>query len=121
MDPSLGILANRVVAKRNFLKTFCARRCNINQGGNVCRCNGFHFAGKRGSYQPISETEAMSDDSDIVDRDLIYRLLQSRGKISLKTLPEGPVTSEEAELLHEIEAIIPDLLQEDLDMYDDWV
>ncbi|GAB1600608.1 Hypothetical predicted protein [Argonauta hians] len=29
------------------LKDFCKKRCAIGKGGNVCRCNAFHFAGKR--------------------------------------------------------------------------
>lgn len=30
-----------------FLENFCAQKCNLGLGGNLCRCNGFHFAGKR--------------------------------------------------------------------------
>lgn len=32
-----------------FLEQFCKSKCNVGLGGNLCKCNGFHFAGKRTS------------------------------------------------------------------------
>lgn len=29
------------------VQKFCENACNRGLGGNLCRCNGFHFAGKR--------------------------------------------------------------------------
>lgn len=29
------------------IQRFCEKACNRGLGGNLCRCNGFHFAGKR--------------------------------------------------------------------------
>ncbi|XP_014775688.1 uncharacterized protein LOC106873001 isoform X2 [Octopus bimaculoides] len=41
-----------VVFVQSFdVKTFCKTRCAVGRGGNLCRCNAFHFAGKRSDGQ----------------------------------------------------------------------
>ena len=35
------------VVHGGFLERFCSVNCSRGMGGNLCRCNGFHFAGKR--------------------------------------------------------------------------
>ncbi|XP_069121828.1 uncharacterized protein [Argopecten irradians] len=42
-----------------FLERFCKISCNRGRGGNLCGCNGFHFAGKR-TYSDISENPSSS-------------------------------------------------------------
>ena len=54
--------------RRSFLQSFCTKRCNMGKGGNLCKCNGFHFAGKRTAYAPSK--------SDIERESDIFRLLE---------------------------------------------
>ena len=71
------LISKRRFQRRNFLKGFCSSRCNVGRGGPLCRCNGFHFAGKRTSNQPLDSVA--SDDSD----NAIYDILARNLKISL--------------------------------------
>lgn len=45
-----------------FLEIFCAEKCNLGRGGNLCRCNGFHFAGKRTLSNNLLDSEANKRD-----------------------------------------------------------
>ncbi|XP_061183252.1 uncharacterized protein LOC133191517 [Saccostrea echinata] len=45
---SLCVLALCTIVLGGFsVEKFCEKACNRGLGGNLCRCNGFHFAGKR--------------------------------------------------------------------------
>ncbi|XP_071100868.1 uncharacterized protein [Haliotis cracherodii] len=49
-----------VITTHGFsLKGFCASNCARGKGGNVCKCNGFHFAGKRGV--PTLDSDLLTD------------------------------------------------------------
>ncbi|KAK3586584.1 hypothetical protein CHS0354_027067 [Potamilus streckersoni] len=58
----LDAFNKRILQRRNFVRNFCVARCNMGRGGNVCRCNGFHFAGKRSEQNvfPPSSVEMNS-------------------------------------------------------------
>ena len=79
-------IAKRSLQRRSFLKSFCARRCNIGKGGNVCKCNGFHFAGKRSDGETnvlLSEDPTMNVDNTATT-DVIYKMLEDNDKIEIK-------------------------------------
>ncbi|KAK6181676.1 hypothetical protein SNE40_009484 [Patella caerulea] len=49
------LLLSLVLQSQTFrVQNFCASRCSRGRGGNLCRCSGFHFAGKRSElgYDP---------------------------------------------------------------------
>lgn len=41
------VLVLSSIVHAGFLEMFCKSKCNLGRGGNLCKCNGFHFAGKR--------------------------------------------------------------------------
>lgn len=109
MDP--GVLLKRNVERRSFIKSFCARRCNIGKGGNVCRCNGFHFAGKRTSNPPL-ESEQLYNDDDAYDENMLYKILEENDKIRLQHgRPETNISEEM--ILAQIEELLPQVMAEE--------
>ncbi|XP_033732220.1 uncharacterized protein LOC117321778 [Pecten maximus] len=52
-----------------FLERFCKISCNRGRGGNLCGCNGFHFAGKRTSYSDISENPSSNSQKNYLNND----------------------------------------------------
>ena len=62
------VFTKHLLQRRSFMESFCSRRCNMGLGGNVCKCNGFHFAGKRNSFES-SSSESLGDDD-------LYQLLE---------------------------------------------
>lgn len=107
------------IERRSFLQSFCASRCNIGKGGNVCRCNGFHFAGKRTSYLPEQKEHFPAEDKSSVNSDEdVYKLLEGNNKIVLQ--PNGYSHQHEAmgenSMLQEILDVLPEIISEDTDI-----
>lgn len=71
------MITKRMFHRREFIKDFCKKRCNVGQGGLLCRCNGFHFAGKRTSIQQEDGVEPTDSEK------AIYDLLSRNLKVSL--------------------------------------
>ena len=67
-------LTKRSFQRRSFVDSFCTRRCSMGKGGNLCKCNGFHFAGKRTAFDSV-------DDGSFEDSD-IYRLIEELDDMS---------------------------------------
>lgn len=112
MDPRL--LSKRNLERRSFLKSFCARRCNIGKGGNVCRCNGFHFAGKRTSKSPLGPEQLYSDALDeSLQEQMLYKLLEETGKIRLQPDRNRAPRLPEQTILEEIQELLPEVLMEE--------
>ena len=61
------VLTKRLLQRRSFMEGFCARRCNMGLGGNACKCNGFHFAGKRNSLESTSSSSESFVDADLYE------------------------------------------------------
>jgi len=64
-------------AKRFEYSGYCIKMCMVGRGGNLCRCNAVHFAGKRqpeevsklGYEGPHEEVNGV--DEDHVDQELL--------------------------------------------------
>ncbi|XP_045209524.2 uncharacterized protein LOC123561314 [Mercenaria mercenaria] len=105
-----------IVERRGFLKSFCAKRCQIGKGGIVCRCNGFHFAGKRTGNMPTypeHQRQVVGNDPE----QIVYKLLEENDKISVNpdkyTLQDGTIPQQE--IIREIEEIFPEVMNGDLE------
>lgn len=109
--------SNNEVDRRSFLQSFCASRCNIGKGGNVCRCNGFHFAGKRTSNALPRQQENLTGSNVGDSEEVVFKVLEDHNKILVdpnsyrhkyEALPEN-------ELLKEILDVMPEIFNEQLD------
>ena len=98
--------------RRSFIKSFCARRCNIGKGGNVCRCNGFHFAGKRTSNPPL-ESEHYVNDKDSADEEMLYKILEQTHKIRMLHGQQVDTAAPEDMLLEQINDLLPDIITDE--------
>ncbi|XP_062617357.1 uncharacterized protein LOC134279035 [Saccostrea cucullata] len=78
---SLCVLALCTIALGGFsVEKFCENACNRGRGGNLCRCNGFHFAGKRtvlsdilpvpNTYSTLYKEEQMEERNPSTTNDL---------------------------------------------------
>lgn len=117
VNPYNYVLSKRnTVERRGFLKSFCARRCNIGKGGNLCKCNGFHFAGKRNGNLPTFQEHQRPDFGDDTEQ-FVYKILQENDKIALDpekyTLQNGMIPEED--ILGEIDEIFPKVMNGELD------
>lgn len=65
----LVLVLTCAVAARNekFLERFCKISCNRGRGGNLCGCNGFHFAGKRTSFSDFSENPSSHSQKNYIN------------------------------------------------------
>jgi len=52
--------------KRGTMSDYCYQACAWGRGGNLCRCNAVHFAGKRSEMNPSNYVDMMSS--------LLYKL-----------------------------------------------
>jgi hypothetical protein len=50
------------------IQRFCEKACNRGLGGNLCRCNGFHFAGKRTVLNDILPVPNSYSDEALTER-----------------------------------------------------
>lgn len=55
------VLVLSSIVHGGFLEVFCKNKCNVGRGGNLCKCNGFHFAGKR----TMSDKYLIDDNPDM--------------------------------------------------------
>jgi len=110
MDPR--VISKRSMERRSFIKSFCARRCNIGKGGNVCRCNGFHFAGKRTSNPPL-ESEHYVNDKDSADEEMLYKILEQTHKIRMLHGQQVDTAAPEDMLLEQINDLLPDIITDE--------
>ena len=104
------------VERRGFLKSFCVRRCQVGRGGNLCRCNGFHFAGKRNGIMPAytkNHRRMIEDDPE----QIVYKILEENDKISVNPnkyrVQSGMIPQQD--ILREIEEIFPEVMNDSLD------
>lgn len=97
------------MSRRGFLKSFCAKRCNAGNGGNVCRCNGFHFAGKRTSNIPSAPGHRIVGEEP---NDIVYKLIENNKNVLLDPnryiLLDG--TLPEEGIMRKLETIMPEML-----------
>ncbi|OWF52284.1 uncharacterized protein LOC110447962 [Mizuhopecten yessoensis] len=70
-----------------FLERFCKISCNRGRGGNLCGCNGFHFAGKRTSYSDISEIPSSNSQKNYLN-DLSD--IENNGAYDVENLEKTP-------------------------------
>lgn len=118
ISPYEYMLAKRQIKleRRYDLQGFCARRCNIGRGGNVCRCNGYHFAGKRTSISPTPEVtpEKLNDEES---NEFVYKILQKNNDIALN--PEfsrnNGMVEQREDVLRQIMEILPHIVNGDYD------
>ncbi|KAL4228507.1 hypothetical protein ACF0H5_011555 [Mactra antiquata] len=123
------LLAKREIEleRRGFLKNFCARRCNIGKGGNVCRCNGYHFAGKRTSNLPTDHITSTKGNQEEKANDYIYKLLLDHNEIALPSDVNKDMAAHNDELLEQILEILPRIMNGDYDsseqnpLYEDYI
>lgn len=74
-----------------FLESFCAQKCNLGRGGNLCRCNGFHFAGKR----TLSENYVNSENNgDLYKQYTLDRKIQTAPQIDVPYFDNSQEQSE---------------------------
>lgn len=85
----------------------------MGKGGNVCRCNGFHFAGKRTSNPPLLDSAHSLRTDDDLDEQMIYKLLEENNKIRLEPELDENTLAEEKWLLERIEDLIPQVIEEE--------
>ncbi|KAH3700054.1 hypothetical protein DPMN_075020 [Dreissena polymorpha] len=113
-----NLLSKRNRDRRDFLKSFCTEKCSAGKGGNVCRCNGYHFAGKRSQDPYFDEDQSramvdLNDNNDDMDKDFANDFFDDNQHILRGAEASEKLPREEADLLLEIKTLIPQILEDD--------
>lgn len=96
----------RLIQRRSLLESFCTRRCNLGRGGNMCKCSGFHFAGKRNPIDSVNSLNLGNSD--------IYRILEESKPVT----PEIEDIASLENLFEDLQDSTDRLRDEITDIYD---